>query len=189
MIKPVYIAIGVGAAYAAFYLRKIKASKQRVTIVGDSLSLLPGGYQDILAKKYDLTVSNISKVGQTSAGALSRFKMATDRPDIVFIFLGANDSYSGVNKSFTLDNIRQIQKLARDRGARTIIIPGYLSAKVSNSDQAKRYDDLKESMYLLPGIVVPILRSINAADVPDGVHLTRSAQASLAKLIETWSLR
>lgn len=189
MIKPVYIAIGVGAAYAAFYLRKVKASKQRVAIVGDSLSLLPGGYQDILAKKYDLSITNLSKVGQTSAAALARYKIFTDRTDIVFIFLGANDSYSGVNKSFILDNIRQIQKLARERGARTIIIPGYLSAKVNNSDQAKRYDDLKESMYLLPGIVVPILRSIKAADVPDGVHLTRSAQNSLAQLIETWSLR
>jgi len=189
LIKPAYIALGVTAAYAAFYLRKIKAKGEKVTIVGDSLSLLPGGWQDILAKKYGWMVNNISKVGQTSAAGLSRFKLVTDPGDIVFIFLGANDSYGGVNKSFTLDNIRQIQKLAKDKGARTVIIPGYLSNKVTNATAGKRYDDLKESMYLLPGIVVPILRSIDVADAPDGVHLTQSGQAQLAKLIDSWSLR
>lgn len=189
MIKPAYIALGVGAAYAAFYLRKIAASGDTVTIVGDSLSLLPGGWQDVLAKKYNFKVNNISKVGQTSAQALSKFKLVSDPGDIVFIFLGANDSYSGVNKSFTLDNIRQIQKLARDKGARTVIVPGYLSSKVTTSPKGAIYDDLKESMFLLPGIVVPILRSIDAADVPDGVHLTQKASAQLAKLIQAWSLR
>ena len=93
MIKPAYIALTVGAAYAAFYLRKVGAKGARVTIVGDSLSLLPGGWQDILAKKYGWTVNNISKVGQTSAAGLSRFNLVADPGDIVFIFLGANDSY------------------------------------------------------------------------------------------------
>lgn len=189
MIKPAYIALGVGAAYAAFYLRKIKASGARVTIVGDSLSLLPGRWQDILAKKYGWSVNNVSKVGQTSAAGLSRFRLVADPGDIVFIFLGANDSYGGVNKAFTLDNIRAIQSLAKDRGARTVIIPGYLSSKVTNSTNGKRYDDLKESMFWLPGIVVPILRSVNPSDVPDGVHLSAKGQAQLAKLIDAWSLR
>ena len=189
MIKPAYIALGVGAAYAAFYLRKIRAKGDRVTIVGDSLSLLPGGWQDILAKKYGWQVNNISKVGQTSASALSRFKLVADPGDIVFIFLGANDSYGGVNKAFTMDNIRSIQSLAKDRGARTVIIPGYLSSKVTNSANGKRYDDLKESMFWLPGIVVPLLRSINRNEAPDGLHLTMRGQYELAKLIDAWSLR
>lgn len=189
MIKPAYIALGVGAAYAAFYLRKIAAKGDRVTIVGDSLSLLSGGWQDILAKKYGWTVNNISKVGQTSAAAYDRYRLGTTGSDIVFIFLGANDSYGGVSKAFTLDNIRKIQKLARDRGARTVIIPGYLSSKVVNSSQGRRYDELKESMYWLPGIVVPILRAIDSSDVPDGVHLSVKGQLQLAKLIDAWSLR
>jgi lysophospholipase L1-like esterase len=103
--------------------------------------------------------------------------------------LGANDSYGGVAKAFTLDNIRQIQKIAKDRGARTVIIPGYLSSKVVNSPQGRRYDELKESMYLLPGIVVPILRAIDPSEVPDGVHLSAKGQAKLANLIQAWSLR
>lgn len=181
--------MGVGAAYAAFYLRKVSAKGASVTIVGDSLSLLPGGWQDILAKKYGWKVNNISKVGQTSIAALNRFKLVSNPGDIVFIFLGANDAYSGVAKGFTLDNIRQIQKIAKDRGARTIIIPGYLSDKITNSVAGKRYDDLKESMFLLPGIVVPILRSIDVADSSDGVHLTQKGQSKLADLIQAWSLR
>ena len=189
MIKPAYIALGVGAAYAAFYLRKIRAKGDRVTIVGDSLSLLPGGWQDILAKKYGWTVNNLSKVGQTSAAALSRFKLVSDPGDIVFIFLGANDTYAGAIKTFTLDNIRQIQRIAKERGARTVIIPGYLSAKVTSSLQGKNYDKLKESMFLLPGIVVPILRSVDPSDSTDGIHLNVKGQAKLADLIQAWSLR
>ena len=189
MIKPAYIALGVGAAYAAFYLRKIRAKGDKVTIVGDSLSLLPGGWQDILAKKYGWQVNNISKVGQTSAAGLSRFKLISDPGDIVFIFLGANDSYGGVNKAFTLDNLRSIQSLAKSKGARTVIVPGYLSSKVVNSAQGRRYDELKESMFWLPGIVVPLLRSIDSSDAPDGVHLSAKGQAQLAQLIDVWSLR
>jgi len=189
MIKPAYIALGVGAAYAAFYLRKVAARGARVTIVGDSLSLLPGGWQDILAKKYGWQVNNLSKVGQTSAAGLGRFKQVSDPGDIVFIFLGANDSYSGVNKGFTLDNIRSIQSLAKSKGARTVIIPGYLSSRVTASAGGKKYDDLKESMFWLPGIVVPLLRAIDASDAPDGIHLSARGQAQLAKLIDAWSLR
>jgi lysophospholipase L1-like esterase len=189
LIKPAYIALGVGVAYAAFYLRKVSAKGARVTIVGDSLSLASGGWQDILAKKYGWQVNNISKVGQTSSAGLSRFKLVADPGDIVFIFLGANDSYGGVNKAFTLDNIKAIQSLAKAKGARTVIIPGYLSSKVTNSANGKAYDELKESMFWLPGIVVPILRSIDVADSPDGVHLTAKGQGQLAKLIDAWSLR
>ena len=189
MIKPVYIALGIGAAYAAFYLRKVSAKSANVTIVGDSLSLLLGGWQDILSKKYEWKVNNISKVGQTSAAALSRFKALSDPGDIVFIFLGANDAYSGVNKSFTIDNIRQIQRIAKDRGARTIIIPGYLSKRITNAEAGKVYDELKEAMFWIPGIVVPILRSIGVADSSDGIHLNINGQSKLADLIQVWSLR
>ena len=189
MITPAYIALGVGAAYAAFYFRKIRAKSARVTIVGDSLSLLPGGWQDQLAKKYGWSVNNISKVGQTSAAALGRFRLTANVGDIVFIFIGANDAYGGVEKNVTLDNIRKIQSLAKDKGARTVIIPGYLSSKITGSTQGKAYDDLKESMFLLPGIVVPILRAVDHSDSTDGVHLNVKGQTQLAKLIEAWSLR
>jgi hypothetical protein len=189
MIKPTYIALGVGVAYAAFYLRKVSAKGAGVTIVGDSLSLASGGWQDILAKKYGWQVNNISKVGQTSAAGLSRFKLVADPGDIVFIFLGANDSYGGVNKAFTLDNIKAIQSLAKAKGARTVIIPGYLSSKVTNNEKGKVYDELKESMFWLPGIVVPILRSVDVADSPDGIHFGLRANQQLARLIDAWSLR
>ena len=138
MIKPAYIALGVGAAYAAFYLRKIRAKGDRVTIVGDSLSLLPGGWQDILAKKYGWMLNNISKVGQTSAAALSRFKLIADPGDIVFIFLGANDSYGGVNKAFTLDNIRQIQKIAKELIS---LGNGYEESSKKKTKKNSIYDD------------------------------------------------
>jgi lysophospholipase L1-like esterase len=190
MIKPIYIAATAAAIYAAFYLRKANASKKSVAIVGDSLSLASGGWQDILSKKYGWDVDNFSVTGQTSATAYNRFKaLGRDNYDIVFIFLGANDAYSGINAGFTLDNIKKIQQLAKEKGAKTIIIPGYLSSKVTNSPKGKIYDDLKSQFIGLPGMVVPILRSVDVSDSPDGVHFGLRANKQLAQLIDAWSLR
>ena len=59
MNKAYYIAAGLAAIYAAFYLRKAKAGKKRVAVVGDSLSLSSAGWQNILAKRYGWTVDNL----------------------------------------------------------------------------------------------------------------------------------
>ena len=190
MNKAYYIAAGVAAVYMAFYLRKANASKKSVAIVGDSLSLSSNGWQNILAKKYGWKVDNFSKVGQTSANALAKFKaLGANNYDTVFIFLGANDSYGGVNPAFTLDNIKQIINLAKSKGAKTIVIRGILSEKVSKDPKALVYDDLKYKMWNLPGIVVPILRTVDPKDVPDGIHFGSATHKQLADLIDAWSLR
>lgn len=189
MNKAYYIAAGLAAIYAAFYLRKAKAGKKRVAVVGDSLSLSSAGWQNILAKRYGWTVDNFSKIGQTSAQALARFKASSNNYDTVFIFLGANDAYGGVNPAFTIDNIKQIIELAKDKGAKTIIIPGILSEKVSKDPRSIQYDDLKSKMIYLPGIVVPILRTVDPKDVPDGIHFGYPTHKQLAELIDSWSLR
>jgi len=189
MNKAYYIAAGLAAIYAAFYLRKAKAGKKRVAVVGDSLSLSSAGWQNILAKRYGWTVDNFSKIGQTSAQALARFKASSNNYDTVFIFLGANDAYGGVNPAFTLDNLKQIIELAKDKGAKTIVIPGILSERVSKDPRSIKYDDLKKKMIYLPGMVVPILRTVDAKDVPDGIHFGAATHKQLADLIDAWSLR
>ena len=189
MNKAYYIAAGLAAIYAAFYLRKAKAGKKRVAVVGDSLSLSSAGWQNILAKRYGWTVDNFSKIGQTSAQALARFKASSNNYDTVFIFLGANDTYGGINPAFTLDNLKQIVRLAKDKGAKTIVVPGILSEKVSKDPKAIQYDDLKSKMIYLPGMVVPILRTVDSKDVPDGLHFGATTHKQLADLIDSWSLR
>lgn len=190
MNKAYYIAAGLAAIYAAFYLRKAKAEKKRVAVVGDSLSLSAAGWQALLAKEYGWVVDNFSKISQTSLQALSRFKtFGQSSYDTVFIFLGANDAYSGINPAFTLDNIKQIVELAKSKGAKTIVVPGILSEKVSKDPKALIYDDLKKKMVYLPGMVVPILRTVDPKDVSDGVHFGADTHKQLANLIDRWSLR
>lgn len=190
MNKAYYIAAGIAAVYAAFYLRKANASKKSVAIVGDSLSLSSLGWQNILANKYGWKVDNFSKVGQTSANALARFKaLGQNNYDTVFIFLGANDAYGGINPNFTIDNIKQIISLAKSKGAKTVVIPGILSEKVSRDPKALVYDELKSKMWYLPGIVVPVLRTVDPKDVPDGIHFGSTTHKQLADLIDAWSLR
>jgi lysophospholipase L1-like esterase len=189
MNKAYYIAASLAAIYAAFYLRKAKAGKKRVAIVGDSLSLSSSGWQAILAKRYGWDIDNFSKIGQTSGQALARFRSSNQTHDTVFIFLGANDAYAGVNSAFTLDNIKQIIELARSKGAKTIVVPGILSEKVSKDPKAIQYDDLKSKMIYLPGMVVPVLRTVDPKDVPDGLHFGATTHKQLADLIDSWSLR
>ena len=189
MNKAYYIAAGLAAIYAAFYLRKAKAGKKRVAVVGDSLSLSSAGWQNILAKRYGWTVDNFSKIGQTSGQALARFKASSNNYDTVFIFLGANDTYGGINPVTTIDNLKQIVRLAKDKGAKTIVVPGILSEKVSKDPKAIQYDDLKAKMIYLPGMVVPILRTVDPKDAPDGIHFGAATHKQLADLIDSWSLR
>ena len=190
MNKVYYIAAGIAAVYAAFYLRKSVAGKKRVAVVGDSLSLASFGWQNVLAKRYGWDIDNFSKIGQTSSQALARFKaLGQSNYDTVFIFLGANDSYGSINPAFTIDSLKQIIRLAKDGGAKTIVIPGILSSRVSNSSEALKYDDLKKKMIYLPGMVVHILRTVDAKDVPDGIHFGASTHKQLAELIDSWSLR
>ena len=189
MNKAYYIAAGLAAIYAAFYLRKAKAGKKRVAVVGDSLSLSSAGWQNILAKRYGWDIDNFSKIGQTSGQALARFRASSNTYDTVFIFLGANDTYGGINPVTTIDNLKQIVRLAKDKGAKTIVVPGILSSKVSNSPEAVKYDDLKSKMIYLPGMVVPILRTVDSKDVPDGLHFGAATHKQLADLIDSWSLR
>lgn len=189
MNKAYYIAAGLAAIYAAFYLRKAKAGKKRVAVVGDSLSLSSAGWQNILAKRYGWDIDNFSKIGQTSGQALARFKASSNNYDTVFIFLGANDTYGGINPAFTIDNLKKIIELAKDKGAKTILVPGILSSKVSSTPEAVKYDDLKSKMIYLPGMVVPILRTVDPKDVPDGIHFGATTHKQLADLIDSWSLR
>ena len=187
MNKAYYIAAGLAAIYAAFYLRKAKAGKKRVAVVGDSLSLSSAGWQNILARRYGWDIDNFSRIGQTSAQALARFRSSSQTYDTVFIFLGANDAYAGVNSAFTLDNIKQIIELARSKGAKTIVIPGIIN--ISKDPKAQAYDTLKSKMIYLPGMVVPILRTVDPKDVPDGIHFGAATHKQLADLIDSWSLR
>ena len=189
MNKAYYIAAGLAAIYAAFYLRKAKAGKKRVAVVGDSLSLSSAGWQNILAKRYGWDIDNFSKIGQTSGQALARFKASSNNYDTVFIFLGANDTYGGINPAFTIDNLKKIIELAKDKGAKTIVVPGILSSKVSSTPEAVKYDDLKAKMIYLPGMVVPILRTVDPKDVPDGLHFGAATHKQLSELIDSWSLR
>ena len=78
---------------------------------------------------------------------------------------------------------------AKDKGAKTIVIPGILSSKVSSTPEAVKYDDLKSKMIYLPGMVVPVLRTVERKDVPDGLHFGATTHKQLADLIDSWSLR
>ncbi len=117
-----YILAAAGAGVLYFYFRKPKASNKSVAIVGDSLSLYPGGWQDILRYRYNWLTYNLSKVGQVSATMVEKYQNFKQPHDIVLIYAGANDIAAQVDKKFVYDNIRTLIKLAKEKGATPIII-------------------------------------------------------------------
>lgn len=182
-----YILAAAGAGVLYFYLRKPKASNKSVAIVGDSLSLYPGGWQDILRYRYNWLTYNLSKVGQVTATMVEKYQKFNQPHDIVLIYAGANDIGAGIDKKFVYDNIRTLVKLAKEKRATPIIITGY--KQVNNTDFQKKYWDYKNNLFSMPGIVVPAI-SVSRGSVKDNVHMTDPEDhKKLANLISEWALR
>lgn len=176
-------AIASSALY--FYFRKVRAKNKTVVIVGDSLSLYPGGWQSILDGKYNWNVINLARVGNVTANMVGDYSNFTGNHDFVIVYGGANDIGAGLNYKFPLENINTIIELAKKRGKRVIVVTGY--RPVNDTVFQKKYGYFKNRLSSLPGIVVP---AITATSVKDNVHMTSEEDhQKLANIINLWALR
>jgi acyl-CoA thioesterase-1 len=166
---------------------------QVVLVMGDSLSAAYGlespdqGWPALLqtrlkARGYDYTVVNASVSGETSGGGLTRFPqaLASARPGIVILELGANDGLRGLPVSAMQANLGKMLDLAREAHARALLVsillpPNYGKPYVEGFAAAypalaRRYK-VPLSMFLLTGV----------ADHPelmqaDGLHPIAAAE-------------
>ena len=92
-------------------------AKIKVMLYGDSLMAGYGLTQNyhldrVLQKKFkgqDIIFINASVSGDTSKGGLDRLDWSLgDKPDLIFLCLGANDMLRGINPGVTLDNLDMI---------------------------------------------------------------------------------
>lgn len=110
------------------------ATARRLLVVGDSLSAEYGlargtGWvalleQRLAKEKIAATVVNASISGDTTSGGRSRLPalLAQHRPTHVLIELGGNDALRGLPLAMTRDNLATMVKLARDAGARVLVL-------------------------------------------------------------------
>ncbi len=104
----------------------------RLVFLGDSLtaglglgeeSAFPALVAEALAREgAAVEVVNAGVSGDTSAGGLARLDwILRQRPDVVFVALGANDGLRGIPPEATAENLRRIVERARAAGARVLL--------------------------------------------------------------------
>lgn len=114
------------------------AREARILVVGDSLSAAFGidesqGWVALLQQRLDRQglphqVVNASISGETSAGGLSRLPALLEehQPQVVILALGANDGLRGLSLGELRSNLLQMTTLARDAGARVLLVGMHL---------------------------------------------------------------
>lgn len=105
-----------------------------ILVFGDSLSAAFGipresGWVNLLARRLEarkppFRVVNASISGETSAGGLTRLPkaLATHRPAIVILALGANDGLRGLPTRETARNLEAMIRLAKKQGGTVLLV-------------------------------------------------------------------
>jgi acyl-CoA thioesterase-1 len=177
------------------------ATEQHILVYGDSLS---AGFgiavsqswpalleQRLQANGSNLTVTNASISGETTAGGRTRLAaaLAQFKPAIVILALGANDGLRGLPVTEMKANLAFMVVLAKRHGARVLLVgmhlpPNYGPKYTQEFDAAFRDIAQREKIALLPFLLEPIVFDQNAFQA-DGLHPTAAAQLKI--LDHVWS--
>lgn len=175
-------------------------SSPTVLVLGDSLSAAYGirveqGWVSLLqarlrAKGYGHRVVNASSSGETTGGALARLprSLATHRPVVVVVELGANDGLRGLPIADIRANLEKIVELAQQAGARILLV-GMRIPPNYGATYTRQFHDLFGQLASRHRLArVPFLLEDVALDdtlmQDDGLHPTAAAQPRL--LDEIW---
>jgi len=172
-----------------------------ILILGDSLSAAhnipvdkgwPRLFSDNIRSSFPQTsVVNASISGETTYGGLQRLPQLLDehRPSHLIIELGGNDGLRGLSFGQSTENIRQMVRLARDRGITVLLIgvrmPPNFGA-VYNARFQRIFEDIaiEFSIPYLPRFLEGVAGSDPALMQSDGIHPTAIAQPILAQKVE-----
>lgn len=154
-------------------------------VIGDSLSLFPGGYQTQLSGH----VTNISKVGRSTYGmvqVLNENKGKIRNQDIVVIYGGINDIYGGTNEYNVINNIQKMVNIVNENEGHPVLILGYNPLNVHhNKTKALKYHNLQNLLkYKITGVkcIVPVFDGIDKSCVSgDGIHLNSKGNILFTK--------
>lgn len=177
------------------------ATEKTVLVVGDSLSAEYGiargtGWVPLLgarvAERYpNYRVVNASISGDTTSGGLARLPalLSQHKPAVVVLELGSNDALRGLPLNVTEQNLRTMAQLARQAGARVLVIGMQIPPNYGR-DYTQRF------MNVFPAVaqaehtaLVPFLMDGIAADrsqfQADGMHPIAAAQPRLLENVWT----
>jgi len=158
-------------------------AKIKVMLFGDSLMAGYGLTQNhhldkVLQKKFkgqNIVFINASVSGDTTKGGLDRLDWSLgEKPDIIFLCLGANDMLRGINPSVTRDNLEMIiQKIKRKNIS--IIVAGMIAQESYGTSYRKKFNSIYPELskkykitlypFLLEGVALK-----PKMNLPDGKH-------------------
>jgi acyl-CoA thioesterase-1 len=180
----------------ALWAASATAAPPRVLLVmGDSLSAAYGlaaseGWVSLLAERLSerapgWTVVNASISGETTAGGASRIasELATHRPALVLVELGANDGLRGLPVDAARENLTRMITAAKASGARVLLVGTEIPPNYGPDYTAQfraMYAGLaaEHEVALLPFLLEPIARE-RAAFQDDNLHPVAAAQPRL----------
>jgi len=123
-------------------------AKTKVMLFGDSLMAGYGLTQNhhldkVLQKKFEgqnITFINASVSGDTTKGGLDRLDWSLgDKPDLIFLCLGANDMLRGINPKVTRDNLDMMIQKIKSKNIK-IILAGMMAQESYGTSYAKQFN-------------------------------------------------
>jgi lysophospholipase L1-like esterase len=171
-------------------------SKPNVLVIGDSLSSYTGGWQDIISKKLNYNLTNVSKSGAKTDWMLGKLKYQLrcgSKYDIVYIYGGINDIFSNIEQNTTISNICEMIELCNRYDVKPYIIIGYNPYTVMESALPTEIISYRKIGYfklqqrikseIKQEYIIPMNRNISKTDVSDGIHLNLGGHYKLANWI------
>jgi acyl-CoA thioesterase-1 len=168
------------------------AAAATIMVFGDSLSSAYGierdrGWATLLqqrldGKRPDYKIVNASISGETTAGGRSRIAgaLATHRPAIVVIALGANDGLRGLSLDAMRANLEAMVRSSRKSGAKVLLVgmrmpPNFGSAYAEKFQAVYREIAARERIAWVPFLLEGFAEKPDFFQA-DGIHPTAAAQ-------------
>lgn len=179
------------------------AEPRTILVLGDSLSAAHNipteqGWVQLLDRKLaeshpgQWRLVNASISGETTAGGLTRLPaaLATHRPALVILALGANDGLRGLQISSMRANLTQMIELARDGGAQVALIGVELPVNYGEAYRSRFravFTQLAEQyqLPLLPFLLAGLTNDL-ANFQEDQIHPTAAAQPQIRDTVWDW---
>jgi acyl-CoA thioesterase-1 len=166
-----------------------------ILVYGDSLSAGYGlrveqGWVSLLSRRleqtgYEFRVVNASVSGETSAGGLARLPraLATHRPGVVVLELGANDGLRALPAAEMRANLDRMLTLARDAGSKVLLVgihmpPNYGPRYTTEFDRIYRELAARHRVPLVPFLLQAVADK-NELMQADGLHPNERGQPIL----------
>jgi acyl-CoA thioesterase-1 len=175
------------------------AGKPTILILGDSISAAYGMsveqgwvalFEGRIADEYpNVELVNASISGETTGGGLRRLPqlLASHKPQLVVLELGANDGLRGFPIKTLRGNLNTITKLAQEAGARVLLVQMEIPPNYGSKYTLAFHDSYalvaKDSGSVLSPFLLDGVAGNPTLIQSDGIHPTASAQPRMLENI------